>query len=128
METEFYYEHEMNKFILLIILIWQIPVYAESGETHSENSWLDEVDASFDASQVPEPGQGGLDLGLPPPPDSKSRQSKPTKIITKYSSSIEPGDKLPDDVYECALKNIRGVGNDMAAAMVWQSCLRLHLD
>jgi hypothetical protein len=118
----------MNKFILLIILMWQIPVYAESGEAQREKNVFDKVDAYFRASKPPEPGQDALDLGLPPPPAPRLRQSKQTKKITKYSSSIKPGDKLPDDVYECALKNIRGIGSDAAAAMVWQSCLRLHLE
>jgi hypothetical protein len=118
----------MDKFILLIILIWQIPVYAESGEAQRKKNMFDEFADSYPDSKLPEPGQNDLDLGHPPPPDPRLRRSKPTKKITKYSNSIKPGDKLPDDVYECVLKNIRGIGSDTAAAMVWQSCLRLHLE
>jgi len=68
---------------------------------------------------------------IPPIPEwmkpESAEASEKEETITHYSSRIKPGAKVPDDVYECVLKNIRGVGSDVAAAMVWQSCLRLNL-
>lgn len=70
--------------------------------------------------------QGG-GFVIPPLSPAMKASRKKEETITHYYNSIRPGAKLPDDVYECVLKNMRGIGSNVAATMVWQACLRLNL-
>ena len=114
----------MDKLILLICLLYQIHAYAESDEMAPR-----EEPNRFEKYKNRNNDPDDFRFVIPPiSPELKRKATEKERLITKYYSSIKPGKKLPDDVYECTLKNIRGIGSDVAAAMVWQSCLRLHLD
>jgi len=114
-----------------------------------KEEWLDEVDAIYENKggyvlKEADPAEFGLDneqrpkivdgYVIPPlSPELRAMKEKTKlsggkqEITTKYYKGIRPGDKLPDDVYECVLDHVHGIGSDVAAQLVWQSCLRLQL-
>lgn len=119
---------------LIIYLVWNASAYAENKETGADNPFgkfdtPEPEDSSNPYSKYKiQPSTVDADeYKLPAYKPKTQTQSKPERVITEYYSSIKPGDKLPANVYDCALKNLRGIGSDTAAQIVWQACLRLHL-
>ena len=117
----------MKILLLIVCLAWQAPIYAENGLPPWEQIASDvqsETSMAVDNSADP------FDIVSPPlPEDMKARIRAPSKehLITEFSSSIRPGANLPDNVYKCVLDHIDGIGSDLAAQLVWLSCLRLNL-
>jgi len=132
---------QMKTTLFIVFLLLSANSMAED---QSIDSVLDEVDpfAKYDepdplettGSSTPankydqfDVSANDMEFVVPPLSPAMKASRKKEKTITHYYNSIRPGAKLPDDVYECTLKNIRGIGSDVAATMVWQACLRLNL-
>ena len=136
---------------LITCLVWNASLYAEDKENRfskystpelNENTFSEDDESSYlpelnentfsedNASSTRFDGNGFYGDIPPVSKEILARQGRPRssiKAITKYSSNIKPGDKLPAKVYECVLKNLHGIGSDVAAKLIWTACLRLYL-